>query len=335
MEEQMIDVTDLTKSYGPIEALRGVTFHVAPGEIVGLLGPNGAGKTTTIKILTGYLQPDGGTAYVNGLDVLTHTREVQADIGYLPESAPLYPELSVQAYLKMMAELRQIPEDEQVARLSEAIYATGLADHLTRPIGHLSKGYRQRVGLAQAILHRPRLLILDEPTLGLDPTQIVEIRRLIRRLVEHSTVLFSTHILSEVEALCDRVIILMNGQIRADARLSELSATPDVILVLDEPSPAQPGRPHPVGARQEALRALSGVRDVEPTQTRDGYLAYRVLGREPEGIDLGPAIYNLAREQGWPLRELRRDARTLETVFNELATAPSPSGTGLHTEVSR
>ena len=307
----MIDVTDLTKSYGPIEALRGVTFHVAPGEIVGMLGPNGAGKTTILKILTGYLQPDDGTVYVNGLDVLTHTREVQAQIGYLPETAPLYPELSVQAYLKMMAELRQIPEDEQVARLSEAIYAAGLENHLIRPIGELSKGFRQRVGLAQAILHRPRLLILDEPTLGLDPTQIVEVRRLIRRLAEHSTVLFSTHILSEVEALCDRVIILMNGQIKADAQLSELAATSDAVLVLEHA---------PVGV-DRALRNLSGVRGVERTQTPDGYPTYRVLGRDAEGTDLCPAIYNLAREEGWRLRELRRDVRTLETVFNELAMA--------------
>jgi ABC-2 type transport system ATP-binding protein len=313
----MIDVTDVTKSYGPVEALRGVTFHIAPGEIVGLLGPNGAGKTTTIKILTGYLQPDDGTVYVNELDVLTHTREVQAHIGYLPESAPLYPELSVQAYLRMMAELRQVPEDEQLAWLSEAIYATGLADHLTRPIGELSKGYRQRVGLAQAILHQPRLLILDEPTLGLDPTQVVEIRRLIQRLAEHSTILFSTHILSEVEALCDRVIILMNGQIRADARLSELAGTPNAVLVLDEV---------PAGL-DRALGSLSGVRGIERMGMPDGYPAYRVLGQDVPstgsgrgGADLCPAIYNLAREEGWPLRELRRDVRTLETVFNELAT---------------
>jgi len=308
----MIKVTDLSKSYGPIEALSGVTFHIAPGEIVGLLGPNGAGKTTIMKILTGYLQPDGGTVYVNGLDVLTHTRQVQAHIGYLPENAPLYPELSVQAYLRMMAVLRQIPEDEQVARLSEAIYATGLENHLIRPIGELSKGFRQRVGLAQAILHQPRLLILDEPTLGLDPTQVVEIRRLIRRLAEHSTVLFSTHILSEVEALCDRVIILMNGQIKADARLSELAATPNAVLVLEDA---------PVGV-DRALRNLGGVRGIERTQTPDGYPAYRVLGQQDTaGADLCPAIYNLAREEGWRLRELRRDVRTLETVFNELAMA--------------
>jgi ABC-2 type transport system ATP-binding protein len=314
----MIDVTNLTKSYGPIEALHGVTFHIAPGEIVGLLGPNGAGKTTAIKILTGSLHPDEGTVTVNGLDVLTHTRQVQSQIGYLPEDAPLYPELSVQTYLKMMAELRQIPEDEQQARLSEAVYVTGLADHLIRPIGQLSKGFRQRVGLAQAILHRPRLLILDEPTLGLDPTQIVEVRRLIHRLAEYSTVLFSTHILSEVEALCDRVIILINGRIRADARLSELAVTPNAVLVLEDA---------PVNA-DRALRGLRGVRGIERIQTPDGHPAYRILGHHEDGadgFDLCPAIYNLAQEEGWPLRELRRDVRTLETVFNELATAPEAS----------
>ncbi|MBC8449294.1 MAG: ATP-binding cassette domain-containing protein [Chloroflexi bacterium] len=307
----MIDVTDVSKSYGPVQALRGITFHIAPGEIVGLLGPNGAGKTTVMKILTGYLQPDEGTVTVNDLDVLTHTRQVQAQIGYLPETAPLYPELSVQAYLKMMAELRQIPEDDQRAYLSEAVYATGLKDHLVRPIGQLSKGFRQRVGLAQAILHQPRLLILDEPTIGLDPTQVVEVRRLIRRLAEHSTVLFSTHILSEVEALCDRVIILMNGEIKADARLSELAATPDAVLVLDRA---------PKGVFK-ALRSLSGVRGVEQIQTPDGYPTYRVLGQADDGADLCPVIYNLVKEKDWPLRELRREVRTLETVFNELAMA--------------
>jgi ABC-2 type transport system ATP-binding protein len=308
----MIDVVDLAKSYGPIEALRGVSFNIADGEIVGLLGPNGAGKTTIIKILTGYLQPDAGDVHVNGLDVLIHTRQVQAQIGYLPETAPLYPELSVQAYLKMMADLRQIPKGEQVARISEAVYATGLREHLTRPIGQLSKGFRQRLGVAQAILHRPRLIILDEPTIGLDPTQIVEIRRLIRRLAEHSTILFSTHILSEVEALCDRAIILINGVIKADARLSELAASSDALLVLDK-------APKGVDA---ALKGLKGVRQVEASQTPDGFPAYRVLGEsDATDGDLCPAIYALAREENWPVRELRRDTRTLETVFNELATA--------------
>jgi ABC-2 type transport system ATP-binding protein len=305
----MIQVTDLSKAYGPVQALTGVTFDIAQGEIVGLLGPNAAGKTTLMKILTGYLQPDEGIVYVNGLDVLTHTRQVQAQIGYLPENAPLYPELSVQAYLGMMAELRQIPEEQRLERLSDTVHATGLVDYLVRPIGELSKGFRQRVGVAQAILHRPRILILDEPTIGLDPTQVVEIRRLIRRLAQESTVLFSTHILSEVEALCDRVIILMNGYIRADARLSELAATSDAILVLD----------HSVDGVDAGLGNLPGVTGVEQTKTPEGYPAYRILGRDAEGVDLGPTIYNLARAEGWPVRELRRDVRTLETIFNELA----------------
>jgi ABC-2 type transport system ATP-binding protein len=307
----MILVTNLAKSYGPIEALRGVSFRIDEGEIVGLLGPNGAGKTTILKILTGFLQPDEGVVEVAGLDVPTHAREVQAQLGYLPETAPLYRELTVQGYLRMMAELRQIPAQDRIARLSEAVYATGLGDHLTRPIGELSKGFRQRVGLAQAILHRPKLLVLDEPTIGLDPTQIVEVRRLIRRLAKHSTVLFSTHILSEVEALCERAIILINGLIKADARLSELSATSNAVLVLDKA---------PSGV-DKALRTLSQVDQVEPMEMPDGFPAFRVLGRQRGSQDLCPAIYELARQREWPVRELRRDVRTLETVFNELATA--------------
>ncbi|MGZ9189859.1 MAG: ABC transporter ATP-binding protein, partial [Nitrospira sp.] len=246
----MIEVSELKKSYGSVEALRGVSFSIPAGQIVGLLGPNGAGKTTIIKILTGYLQPGGGAVFVDGLDVLTHTREVQARLGYLPENAPLYPELSVQGYLKMIADLRQIPDDKQIERISEAVYATGLAEHLTRPIGTLSKGFRQRVGLAQAILHQPKLLILDEPTVGLDPTQIVEIRRLIHRLAEKSTILFSTHILSEVEALCDRAIILINGLVKADAKLSDLEETADAVLVLGSTTEGV----------ERSLRSLAGVR---------------------------------------------------------------------------
>ena len=305
----MIEVTNLTKSYGPIKALHEVSFDIAAGEIVGLVGPNGAGKTTIIKILTGYLQPDEGIVIVNGLDVLDHTREIQAQIGYLPETAPLYPELTVQTYLQMIADLRQVPEEEQLSRFSEAIYATGLQEHLTRPIGELSKGFRQRVGLAQAILHRPTLLILDEPTVGLDPTQIVEIRHLIKRLSQHSTVLFSTHILSEVEALCDRAIILINGEVKADARLSELAATSDAVLVLDTSEPDV----------VSALESLDEARGVNAFDWFDGFPAYRVYGKPDAGIDLGPAIYALALEHNWPVRELRRDIRTLEMVFNELA----------------
>jgi ABC-2 type transport system ATP-binding protein len=313
----MIDVTDVSKSYGSVQALNDVSFHVAAGEVIGLLGPNGAGKTTMMKILTGYLQPDSGQAMVDGLNVLTDTLEVQKRIGYLPENAPLYPELSVQSYLKMIADLRQIPPDDQPALLSEAVRATDLADHLTRPIGQLSKGYRQRVGLAQAILHQPKLLILDEPTIGLDPTQIVEVRRLIRRLASHSTVFLSTHILSEVEATCDRVIILLNGEVRADARLTELSATTDAVLVLSEDA---------LDVTPD-LKALPGVQSVEVTRTPDGR-EYRVRGTDSG--DLRPTIYQLARQKNWPLRELRRDVRTLETVFNELTTAANDAPNASH-----
>ena len=309
----MIDVKNLSKSYGPTVALKDVSFHVSAGDIIGLLGPNGAGKTTAMKILTGFLQPDEGHAVVDGIDVVENPLEVQKRIGYLPENAPLYPELTVQSYLKMIADLRQIPASERPARLSEAIRATHLEDYLTRPIGQLSKGYRQRVGLAQAILHKPTLLILDEPTLGLDPTQIVEVRRLIRRLARKNTVLLSTHIRSEVEATCDRVIILMNGQVRADARLEEIAATTDVILVLKEK----------VAGALPALKALPGIRTVEAAPIRDG-IEYRVRGGDG---DLRSTIYDLARQHQWPLRELRRDVRTLETVFNELAVAAGNDAT--------
>ncbi len=305
----MIEVRNLSKSYGNIEALRGISCTIAEGEIVGLLGPNGAGKTTAIKTLTGYLQPGGGTVYVDGLDVLTQTKAVQARIGYLPESAPLYYDMSVQGYLRMIADLRGIPRSEQVEHISDAVYATGLQEHLTRLISELSKGFRQRVGLAQAILHRPKLLILDEPTVGLDPTQIVGIRRLIRRLAQNSTILFSTHILSEVEALCDRVIILMNGEIKADARLSDLAGTANAFLVLQEPVPEL----------DKTLKTIHGVQELESTRSPDGFPAWRIIGEDE--ADLCPAIYDMASANHWPLRELRRDAQTLETVFNQLATA--------------
>lgn len=308
----MIEVADLWKSYGSVEALRGVGFRIEAGEIVGLLGPNGAGKTTIMKILTGYLQPDRGEAEVDELDVIQEPRAAQKRIGYLPENAPLYPEPLVQDYLRMIADLRQIPDEEVPARVADAVFATGLQAHLTRPIGHLSKGLRQRVGLAQAILHRPKILILDEPTIGLDPTQVVEVRKLIRELATASTVLFSTHILSEVEALCDRVIILINGVVRADARLSELASTADAVVILETETQGV----------EESLKDMQGVRDLERGRTSEGHPMWKVQSeREGGGADLCPAIYGLAREKGWPVREIRRDERSLEVVFNELATA--------------
>jgi ABC-2 type transport system ATP-binding protein len=304
----MIDVTAVSKSYDTVQALDDVSFHVEAGEVIGLLGPNGAGKTTMIKILCGYLQPDNGQVSVDGLDVLDDTMEVQARIGYLAENAPLYPELSVQRYLMMMADLRRIPATDRSLYLSEAVRASGLEDQLARPIGELSKGYRQRVGLAQAILHKPKLLILDEPTVGLDPTQIVEVRHLIGRLARHSTVLLSTHILSEVEATCSRVIVLLNGQVKADASLSELASTGHVALVLG--TPASDVMP--------TLEALPQVDTVESVAVADGQ-EYRVRAENKQ--DLRPLLYQVSRDRDWPLRELRREVRTLETVFAELTSA--------------
>jgi len=306
----MIHVSDVTKSYGSNYALRGISFDVQAGEIVGLLGPNGAGKTTTIKILTGYLQPDAGVVRIDGIDVLTHPREVQARIGYLPENTPLYHDMSVQGYLKLMADMRSIPADEQHALISQAIVDTGLVEHRHRPIAQLSKGLRQRVGLAQAILHRPKLIILDEPTVGLDPTQIIEIRRLIKRLAEHSTILFSSHILSEVQAVCDRVIILINGRVRADALLSELEATTDAVVVLD----------HAVEGAEAALAQIPGVVAIEPLPNAAPYVGYRLATES--GADVFPLIYKAAKHYDWPLRELRREVMTLEAVFNHLANTP-------------
>ena len=305
----MILINDLTKSYGNVKALDNATLSIQKGEIVGLLGPNGAGKTTLIKIITGYLQPDSGSVSIEGLDIIEYTEQIQRRIGYLPENAPLYPELSVLEYLQMIANLRQIPQEEQNNAIMSALKQVSLEDVFTRRIGHLSKGMRQRVGLAQAIIHKPDILILDEPTVGLDPTQIVEIRSMIKRLSKQSTILFSTHILSEVEAICDRVVMIMNGKIKADSNLKELSRTNNVILVLENDVPNS----------IEDLKALAGVKNVKKQTSFDQGCSFIIEGKAQS--DLTPIIYRLAAEKQWPLRELRNDVRTLETVFNELAIA--------------
>ena len=304
----MIKVFGLSKAYGSVQALQKVSFHVKAGEVVGLLGPNGAGKTTLMKILTGFLQPDAGRVLIDDHDVVTDTLAVQERIGYLPENAPLYPELSVQAYLRMVADLRQVPKGDQPLLLSNAIRATALEDMLTRPIGQLSKGYRQRVGLAATILHEPRVLILDEATIGLDPTQILEVRRLITRLSERTTVLISTHILSEVEAICDRVVVLLNGQVRADARLDELDSSSTAVLILEDGEPDV----------TRELESLDGVRTVDRTRSDDG-IVYRITASDR--TDLRRAIYDRVRRRGWQLRELRRDVRTLEATFTDLVAS--------------
>ncbi len=302
----MINAHNITKRYGAIEALRGVSFSIEPGEIVGLLGPNGAGKSTAIKIITGFLHPDDGWVEIDGKGVLSDLRAVQARIGYLSENTPLYPELSVQAYLMMIADLRSVPAAQSLALLSEAIYGTGLKDYLTRPISSLSKGLRQRVGLAQAILHKPSFLILDEPTVGLDPTQIVEIRALIKRLARESSILFSSHILSDVEAICDRVIIIINGQVKADQNLRQLRMSNDATLVLQTEA----------DGIYEALGNIEGVTRVHAIRSGDGFPAYRITSN----LEVTPAIYAIARAQDWMVREIRRDDITLESFFNQLAT---------------
>ena len=248
----MIKASDLAKDYGSTRALSGVTFSIAANEIVGLLGPNGAGKTTLMKLLTGYLHPTEGTATIDGIDVVQDPLAVQARIGYLPENAPLYPDMLVQEYLQMMAALRGIAESERRALIGQAVERTGLDQHLVRPIGQLSKGYRQRVGLAQAILHQPKVLILDEPTNGLDPTQIVEIRQLIGQLAKNATVLLSTHILSEVELTCERVLIINEGSLHTDAKLQQLKSSNAAIVALEAD----------ITAASEALNALPGVSEV-------------------------------------------------------------------------
>ena len=303
----MIEVNELSKFYDEVEALSGVSFTIKSGEVIGLLGPNGAGKTTLMKILTGFIHPSAGRAVIGGHDVLTDTEKVQEMIGYLPENAPIYPELTVQSYLKMIADLRLIPREKQAAAISEAVTAVGLGDRLVRPIGTLSKGYRQRVGLAQAIIHKPKILILDEPTNGLDPTQIREVRHLIRKLAENSTVMVSTHILSEVEASCDRAIILIQGRVKADAKLSKLAATAHARLTV-----SSSGQEEEIARKLQTLTGVVRV-DSDPDPEK---ATFRIQGQS--GQDLCPEIFELAKNSNWPLCELVKEARTLETVFAEL-----------------
>jgi ABC-2 type transport system ATP-binding protein len=305
-----IEATELSKAYGPVLALEKVSFSVDKGEVIGLLGPNGAGKTTLMKVLTGYLQPDGGSAVLHGVDVVKDPLGVQRRIGYLPENAPLYHEMTVQDYLVMMAELREIAPGKQKSMLSDAIYATGLEEYLTRPIGKLSRGYRQRVGIAQAILHRPEILILDEPTSGLDPTQIVEIRDLIKRLAADATVMLSTHILSEVEMTCERVLVIMRGKLRADSKVTELQTANAAVVAIESSA----------SGVAEALKKVAGVETVEKVGApEDGFDTWRVTASSD---DLCPALFEALRKTSWRVAELRSDTRTLESVFRELAQTP-------------
>jgi len=302
-----IKIENLAKSYGPIRALTGVSFEIQKGEVIGLLGPNGAGKTTLMKILTGYLEPDGGSAHIHGIDVVADPIAAQRRIGYLPESAPLYREMLVQEYLEMMAAIREIPIDKRRASVIAAIEATGLEDRCVQAIGTLSKGYRQRVGIAQAIIHTPDILILDEPTTGLDPAQIVEIRDLIKRLAAQSTVLLSTHILTEVEATCERVLVIMRGELRADAKLEELRESNVAIVAIEASAESVEAR----------LGKVDGVTKVELVDESSELKRWRVTSNASS--DLCPALFDALRTTTWKVAELRPEPKTLERVFRDLA----------------
>jgi ABC-2 type transport system ATP-binding protein len=304
----MIEARELTKVYGEVTALREASFSIDRGEIVGLLGPNGAGKTTAMKILTGYLLPTAGSATVAGHDVLAQPLEVQGRIGYLPENAPVYGEMRVGDYLAFSARMRGLELDGSRARVRRIVEECGIGDVLSRPIAQLSKGYRQRVGLAAAILHDPELLILDEPTTGLDPNQIVEVRQLIRAMGREKTVILSTHILPEVEATCSRAVILIDGRVRADGTLGELTRERSQVVTLAPGDPAQ---------AREAFAKMDGVEGVEAGPVgADGFVTFRL--HLAADRDLGEEVARVANGSGWPLRELRRDERSLEQVFREL-----------------
>jgi ABC-2 type transport system ATP-binding protein len=310
----MIDVRALARQYGSFHALAGVTFTVNAGEIVGFLGPNGAGKTTTMKILTGFLSPTGGEAKVAGFDVVTESLEVRRRIGYLPESAPIYAEMRVLDYLDFIGRVRGMAQAERVTAIERAAAECDITDRLHQPVGTLSKGYRQRVGLAQALLHQPPILILDEPTSGLDPNQILAIRNLIRRIGRSRTVILSTHILQEVQATCDRVLILNRGQIVADAPTEEIQARQAggaLVKVVFGAGTVRLGTP----ALKALVAALPGVtRVTEQTAEDPTQQSFEVLAAN----DVRKELFDLAVAQGLRVWELTKERSTLEEVFRRL-----------------
>ena len=307
----MIRIESVTRNYGKVTAVNAVSVEIGRGEIVGLLGHNGAGKTTLMKMLTGYLEPSEGSISVGGVDVVADRQAVQRQIGYLPESAPLYPEMLVQEYLQMMAELRGVESSKQTAAVAKAAAATGLEKHLISPISTLSKGFRQRVGIAQAIVHDPEVLILDEPTNGLDPAQIQSIRDLIRRLGKQTTVLLSTHILQEVEAVCDRVLVLIDGTLAADSPLQDLLNSTTIKLSVAAGTDGV----------ERALGGLDGVR-----QTRKLGDDPALAGFDQWAIDCdaetsrSPQILAAAIKAGWTVGAVTPETLTLERVFQRLQT---------------
>jgi ABC-2 type transport system ATP-binding protein len=314
----MIEVQNLTKRYPTAVAVSDVTFSVRPGEIVGFLGPNGAGKTTTMRVLTGFLPPSSGTARIDGFDVVRQSREARASVGYLPESAALYPEMRVREYLAFRARLEGVSGPEVGRRVTDAIGRCLLDEVADRKVDNLSKGYRQRTALAGALVHQPPVLVLDEPTVGLDPAQIIRIRETIRTLGRERAVLLSTHILPEVDAVCDRVLIIDRGRIVAEGKPEELrrrlSASPTVRAVFRGIVPAG-----------EELSKLPGVTGVDETPGSSETIAR--VHAAPE-LEIGEEIFRLAVARGWVLRELAREAVSLEDVFVRLTRHEDVAGQG-------
>ncbi len=299
----MIEASGLTMVYGPVVAAQDVSFIVRPGEIMGLLGPNGAGKTTVLKILATQIVPTAGRAKIAGVDVLEDPLKARENLGFLPENAPLYDQMEVREYLSFVAEAR-LPKEEQAERLAWVKEKCGLENVWFTPIGELSKGYRQRVGLAQALIHDPPCLILDEPTTGLDPLQIIEIRNLIKELSKEKAIIFSTHILQEVEALADWVSIINEGRLVAQGKLSELAkeAFPETRLLLRTDKPLE-----------EALARISGLKLERLSDPQGGYL-YRLSfsgAKEPE-------ITKVICESGAHILSLERESEDLEQIFLSL-----------------
>ncbi|CAA9199129.1 gliding motility-associated ABC transporter ATP-binding subunit GldA [Flavobacterium collinsii] len=294
-----IAVNNISKSYGTQKALNGISFSIEKGEIVGFLGPNGAGKSTLMKILTTYLLADNGSALVNGHDVMTDAKAVQRSIGYLPEHNPLYLDLYVREYLAFNANVYQVPK----SRIEEVIQLTGLSGESHKKIGQLSKGYRQRVGLANALLHDPEVLILDEPTTGLDPNQLMEIRNVIKNVGKNKTVFLSTHIMQEVEAICDRVIIIDKGQIVADKKLDHL-VSEDKAQVIEVEFDYQ--------IEEQLLAKLENITAYKNTHDMTWELTF------VSEKDMRPAIFDFANENGLKTLQLNQKNKNLEAVFREI-----------------
>lgn len=309
----MIEVNGISKRFGPIVAVDDISFSVSRGEILGFLGPNGAGKTTTMRILTGYIFPDTGTAKVAGYDIFESPIEVRKHIGYLPEDNPLYTNMSVWDYLEFISRVRDIPRNERRRRIDDVVQICGLEEVIYRDIEKLSKGYRQRVGLAQCMIHDPDILILDEPTSGLDPNQIVGIRELIKELGKEKTLIISTHILPEVSATCNRVIIINRGRIVADGSPEELSDMAKGKFSIFISLKAQK---EDVEAKLSELPWIESF--AEATSDEEGALRYKIIPSDGGGET--EDLFRLAVQNGWVITELYKEKATLEDVFRQLTT---------------